>query len=177
MSKISEYLPSLFAFSCVSLVVYDVVVTGSPISFASALLMLVATLPWAWRAIDSFSFSNQGVSAQLRTVEALIERETESGSDEAAFRLDSKSEKYLILRALMDGQYSMRSVTGIRKQLNFEAMQVSALLQELQDAGLTLQVEGKSGPRWIITSSGMDVVRLPVDEVGQQYHQEGSDNK
>jgi hypothetical protein len=66
----------------------------------------------------------------------------------------SQGEKQ-VLKGLLDGKYPLRTVSGLAQEAaGFDDQRVSDMLGSLGEQGLAVEVEGKKGPRWILTSRG-----------------------
>lgn len=104
----------------------------------------------------------------LGVTESSIEPETDSidpEDQEAAKALDALTQKVLV--HILNGPYTMRSATGLAKELSLDVKQVSdslRILRELNFVGRGVNAYGKS--RWYLTASGKkEALRLESREV------------
>jgi hypothetical protein len=108
----------------------------------------------------------QAISAkeELATVQTefapILEKETEQDttSDDteqnyaASQHISSDEEK--ILKTLGEGEYALRSISGIKKDSGLTKEVINTGLNNLINKGLAVQTMGKKGLRWYITQSG-----------------------
>jgi len=95
-------------------------------------------------------------------VAPIVEKETEAEEEPvsiATTTLDLSENETKILKTFVSGSFSIRSLSGISKEVGFPKDQVNTILDDLIDKGLVLQREKEKGPRWSITVEGRKTLR------------------
>lgn len=93
-------------------------------------------------------------------VAPIVEKETESEVPVSeALEIVSTSPEIAqdvraILSALNSSKFTLRSVTGVAKEIGKPSPVVRSDLEELRRLGFAAEVQGKKGPRWSITPEG-----------------------
>lgn len=105
------------------------------------------------------------VSALQNEVGPIINKETEG--DENERELESLSavvgdEQALLLKALKHPRFTLRSVSGIARELGRERSEVLHELKTLAESGLVTEVQARKGIRWALTPAGRE--KLPPDD-------------
>lgn len=66
----------------------------------------------------------------------------------------TKEESKVLLALTQHPTYTLRSISGISRDVGLDQSQISRILRTLVEAGLAAQTSGKKGIRWSITTEG-----------------------
>ena len=110
------------------------------------------------KVLQDVKTTREEVSALQSEVAPIINKETETDEAEAepgrvpAVALDDR--RSAILTALLHPRFTLRSVSGIARQLERDRAEVLSDLKTLAESGLVTQVQARRGIRWAITPAG-----------------------
>lgn len=109
--------------------------------------------------------ANEAVRVATETreeIDPLIQRseESELGADEK--KLDPKEladERKKVLAALNHSRFTYRALSGVSKDTEIDKPRVREILSELESEGLAKGLQREKGPRFYVTSKGVEMLR------------------
>lgn len=113
------------------------------------------------RLIKETQATREEVSELKREVDPLINKETESDkiegeSNQLPVVVEEKHRN--ILNVLKQSEFTLRSKSGIAKDLGRDREEVLHDLNALAKSGLVTEVQGRKGVRWALTPSGREKI-------------------
>ncbi|MEM7057062.1 MAG: hypothetical protein AAF557_05690 [Pseudomonadota bacterium] len=171
--RVWNWVPSvLISVVAIGLIWMDLSWQKYEIDWKHIALLAIAILPWARSFLASISISSTGFEVHLReleeTVSAIVEGQTEPDDiDTAPTRREAneiekldQSQKQILSAILNSNKYTLRSVSGIRKDASIpREFSVRLMLEELHDGDFVRKAVGRKGNiLWAITSKGRKAV-------------------
>ena len=104
------------------------------------------------------------VSALQSEVAPIINKETESdetGGEPSRLSADVSDERMAVLKALMHPRFTLRSGSGLARELGRDRGEVLSDLKALAESSLVTEVQGRKGIRWALTPAGRE--KIPPD--------------
>lgn len=104
------------------------------------------------------------VTAIQNKIDLVIDKETESdetGGEPSRLSVAVSDERMAVLKALMHPRFTLRSGSGLARELGRDRGEVLSDLKALEESGLVTEVQGKKGIRWALTPVGRE--KLPPD--------------
>ncbi len=120
------------------------------------------------KVLQDVKATREEVSALQSEVAPIINKETEADENEgepgrlpAAAPPPVDDRRTAILSALSHPRFTLRSVSGIARQLERDRAEVLSDLKTLAKSGLVTEVQARRGIRWALTPAGR--AELPTD--------------
>lgn len=134
-------------------------------SFISLIVLsiFVALVIYLEPNIQEFSLNLTGISAKLKSVDAILAKETEPQtiSDENTKRKSISGKGYsftpdssLVMFALGSGKFTWRSLNGIAKDTGLPLVSIEKALESLISSDLAIETQNNEGKLWGLSSDG-----------------------
>jgi len=101
----------------------------------------------------------EAAKEKAEVVAQKFDEQDDEEEDSLGSQLDLSENEKLVLEAMTQSQYAMRSVTGVSKQTKLQKSEVNTIYTELIGKGMLMQTTNKDGKlRWYPTNLGRKAV-------------------